>query len=84
MIEAQFRTKYFDFSYDTINQLIKKGIDDALDKVFEAEKKKHNNSVHDACSELEFIDDVEAQNTNADQYFIEAAENVKRINKCKT
>ena len=76
--------KIFDFSYDTINQLIKKGIDDALDKVFEVEKKKHNNSVHDACSELQkFIDDVEAQNTNADQCLIEAAENIKRINKCK-
>jgi hypothetical protein len=76
--------KIFDFSYDIINQLIKKGIDDALDKVFEVEKKKHNNSVHDACSELQkFIDDVEAQNTNADQYLIEAAENIKRINKCK-
>lgn len=25
-----------------------------------------------------------AQNTNADQYLIEAAENIKRINKCKT
>lgn len=44
--------KIFDFSYDTINQLIKKGIDDALDEVFEAEKKKHNNSVHDACNLL--------------------------------
>jgi hypothetical protein len=32
---------------------------------------------------LKFIDDVEAQNTNADQYLKEAAENIKRINKCK-
>ena len=41
--------------------------------------------VHDACSELQkFIEDVKAQNTNADQYLIKAAENIKRINKCKT
>ena len=32
--------KAFDFSYDTIDQLIKKGIDDALEKVFEVEKEK--------------------------------------------
>jgi NTE family protein len=30
--------KIFDFSYDTINQLIKKGIDDALTKVFDKMK----------------------------------------------
>jgi DNA-binding protein YbaB len=36
--------KIFDFSYDTIDQLIKKGIDDALEKVFEVEKEKNNNN----------------------------------------
>ena len=69
--------KIFDFSYDTIDKLIKKGIDDALDKVFEAEKEKHNNSVDDACNELQkLIEDIKAVNTNEDQYLIGAAENI--------
>jgi predicted acylesterase/phospholipase RssA len=69
--------KIFDFSYDTIDQLIKKGIDDALEGVFEAEKKKHNNNVDNACNELEkLIEDIKAVNTNEDQYLIEAAENI--------
>ena len=69
--------KIFDFSYDTIDKLIKKGIDDALDKVFEAEKEKHDNSVDDACNELQkLIEDIKAVNTNEDQYLIGAAENI--------
>jgi len=69
--------KILDFSYDTIDKLIKKGIDDALDKVFEAEKEKHNNSVDDACNELQkLIEDIKAVNTNEDQYLIGAAENI--------
>jgi NTE family protein len=75
--------KIFDFSYDTIDKLIKKGIDDALDKVFEAEKEKHNNSVDDACNELQkLIEDIKAVNTDEDQYLIEAAGNII-INECK-
>ena len=69
--------KILDFSYDTIDKLIKKGIDDALDKVFEAEKEKHNNSVDGACNELQkLIEDIKAVNTNEDQYLIGAAENI--------
>jgi NTE family protein len=73
--------KIFDFSYDTIDRLIKKGIDDALEKVFEAEKEKHNNSVDDACNELQkLIEDIKAQNTEEDQYLIEAAKNIIKTN----
>ncbi len=60
--------KIFDFSYDTIDQLIKKGVDDALYKVFEVDK------------EIEkFVADIREQNTKEDQYLIEAANNI--INK---
>ena len=73
--------KIFDFSYDTIDKLIKKGIDDALEKVFEVEKEKRNSS-DDACNELQkLIEDIKAVNTNEDQYLIEAAENI--IKKCQ-
>jgi NTE family protein len=73
--------KIFDFSYDTIDKLIKKGIDDALEKVFEVEKEKRNSS-DDACNELQkLIEDIKAVNTNEDQYVIEAAENI--IKKCQ-
>jgi NTE family protein len=75
--------KIFDFSYDTIDQLIKKGIDDALEGVFEAEKKEHDNNVDKACNELEkLIEDIKAVNTDEDQYLIEAAGNII-INECK-
>src|SRR5215212_1414432 len=75
--------KIFDFSYDTIDQLVKKGIDDALEGVFEAEKKEHDNSVDKACNELEkLIEDIKAVNTDEDQYLIEAAGNII-INECK-
>ena len=57
--------KIFDFSYDTMDKLIKKGIDDALEKVFEVEKEKRNSSVDDACNELQkLIEDIKAVNTN--------------------
>jgi hypothetical protein len=73
--------KLFDFSYDTIDQLIKKGIDDALEKVFEIEKEKNNKGVKDACNELQkLIEDIKKQNTNEDYYLIEAAKNIIKIN----
>jgi hypothetical protein len=77
--------KIFDFSYDTIEQLIKKGIDDALEKVFEVEEVKNNNSVNNACNEIQkLIEDIKKQNTNEDHYLIEAAKNIIKINhKCK-
>ena len=59
--------KLFDFSYDTIDHLIKKGIDDALDKVFEV----------GGSDELQkLIDDIKKQNTNEDHYLVEAANNI--------
>ena len=59
--------KIFDFSYDTIDQLIKKGIDDALEKVFEV----------GGSDELQkLIDDIKKQNTNEDHYLVEAANNI--------
>jgi predicted acylesterase/phospholipase RssA len=73
--------KIFDFSYDTIDQLIKKGIDDALRKIFEVERWKPNKTVNDACNELQkLIEDIKVQNTNEDQYLIEAAKNMIKIN----
>jgi NTE family protein len=73
--------KIFDFSYDTIDQLVKKGIDDALEKIFEVEKEKPNSSVHDACNELQkLIEDIKVQNTNEDQYLIVAAKNIIKTN----
>jgi NTE family protein len=73
--------KIFDFSYDTIHQLIKKGIADTLEKVFEVEKEKNNNSVNNACNELQkLIEDIKKQNTNEDLYLIEAAKNIIKIN----
>lgn len=75
--------KIFDFSYDTIDQLIKKGIDDALEKIFEVEKEKPNSSVLDACNELQkLIEDIKVQNTDEDQYLIEVAKNIIKINSC--
>ena len=69
--------KIFDFSYDTIDQLIKKGIDDALEKVFEVEKEKPNNTCRYACKELQkLIEDIEQQYTAEDHYLIEAARNI--------
>jgi predicted acylesterase/phospholipase RssA len=73
--------KLFDFSYDTIDQLIKKGIDDALNKIFEIEKEK-NNSVNKACEEIQkLIADVREQNTAEDQYLIEEANNLIMVNR---
>jgi NTE family protein len=77
--------KIFDFSYATIDQLIKKGVDDAMEKVFQIEKE--NNNVDTACSQLhKLIEDIEVQSTDEDQYLIEAANytmnrsmNVKKI-----
>ena len=72
--------KIFDFSYDTIDQLIKKGIDDALRKIFEVERWKPNKTVNDACNELQkLIEDIKVQNTDEDQYLIEAAKNMIKI-----
>jgi NTE family protein len=71
--------KIFDFSHDSIDQLIKKGIDDALRKVFEVEKEK-NNSVNEASKEIQkLIADIRDQNTNEDQYLIEAANNIMKV-----
>lgn len=73
--------KIFDFSHDTIDQLIKKRIDDALEKIFEVEKEKPNSSVHDACNELQkLIEDIKVQNTDEDQYIIGAAKNIIKMN----
>ena len=59
--------KIFDFSYDTIDQLIKKGIVDALEKVFEV----------GGSDELRMlIEDIKKQNTNEDHYLVEAANNI--------
>ena len=69
--------KIFDFSYDTIDQLIKKGIDDGLERVFEVEKEKNNNNIGKACIELQkLIDDIKEQNTIEDQYLVEVAKNI--------
>ena len=59
--------KLFDFSYDTIDQLIKKGIDDALKRIFEV----------GGSDELQkLIEDIKKQNTNEDHYLVEAANNI--------
>ena len=73
--------KLFDFSYETIDQLIKKGIGDALKKIFEVEKEKNDYSVNKACNELQnMILDIKKENTNEDHYLIEAANHIIRIN----
>lgn len=75
--------KLFDFSYDTIDQLIKRGIDDALVKIFEIEKEKNNKSAIEACKELEkVIGDVKEHFTSEDQYLIEAANKIIKTNQC--
>jgi hypothetical protein len=64
--------------------LIKKGIDDALGKVFEVEKAEKK-SVNKAISELQkLIEDVREKNTNEDRYLVQAANDIIKANQYST